>query len=73
MENNDILNHVTALTSGLDGLLKSVETNLSQSLKSMSPEQAIEFSKTMESSAIKDKIDEFKKQSIELKQQLNID
>lgn len=73
MENNDILEHVNSLTKGIDGLLQSVELNLSNSLKNMTQEQAIDFAKVMESQSVKDKIKEFEKQSIELKQQLNID
>lgn len=58
--------------SGLNGMVKALDSTLSGIKQNMTPEQAIEFSKSMQSANISDKLKDFNKINSELKKEFGI-
>ena len=59
--------------SGLNGLVAMLDNKIKESFKNMSPEQAIEFAKSMNGADIPSKIEEIKDAHIKLKKEFKID
>ena len=58
--------------SGLNGMVKALDSTLSGIKQNMTPEQAIEFSKSMQNANISDKLKDFNKINSELKKEFGI-
>ncbi|MES2382475.1 MAG: hypothetical protein V4538_15615 [Bacteroidota bacterium] len=73
MENNESKIHVNKLMEGLNGLVSMLDTNMKESLKGMTPEQAMEFARGMNKADVPSKVEEIKDAHNKLKQEFNID
>lgn len=58
--------------SGLNGMVKALDSTLSGIKQNMTPDQAIEFSKSMQNANISDKLKDFNKINSELKKEFGI-
>lgn len=72
MENNDLKNSLESMMSGLNGMVKALDSTLSGIKQNMTPEQAVEFSKSMQNANISDKLKDFNKINSELKKEFGI-
>jgi len=70
--NNDLKNSLESMMSGLNGMVKALDSTLSGIKQNMTPEQAIEFSKSMQNANISDKLKDFNKINSELKKEFGI-
>lgn len=70
--NNDLKNSLESMMSGLNGMVKALDSTLSGIKQNMTPDQAIEFSKSMQNANISDKLKDFNKINSELKKEFGI-
>ena len=65
--------HLDALMKGLNGMVACLDSTVSANYKNMTPEQALEFKKGMDSSNLEAHVAEFEKVAKDIKLDLNID
>jgi hypothetical protein len=70
--NNDLKNSLDSMMSGLNGMVKALDSTLNGIKQNMTTEQAIEFSKSMQNANISDKLKDFNKINSELKKEFGI-
>jgi len=72
MDVNNLNSFVTGITANLNGLLGELENTMKDATKNITPEQAIEMQKAWKDYKIDEKLQEIKRETIDLKDKFDI-
>lgn len=72
MESNELKNSLNQMMSGLNGMVKALDSNLANIKSSMTTEQAKEFAKAMNTANPNDMLKDFEDLNKKLKKEFNI-
>jgi hypothetical protein len=72
MDANNLNSFVIGITTNLNGLLSELENTMKDSSKNITPEQAVEMQKAWKDYKIDDKLQEIKRETIDLKDKFDI-
>lgn len=72
MDANNINSFVSGITANLNGLLGELESTMKEATKNITPEQATEMQKAWKDYKLDDKLQEIKRETIDLKDKFDI-
>jgi hypothetical protein len=72
MDVNNLNSFVSGITANLNGLLGELENTMKDATKNITPEQAVEMQKAWKDYKIDDKLQEIKRETIDLKDKFDI-
>ena len=72
MDANNINSFVSGITANLNGLLSELENTMKEATKNITPEQATEMQKAWKDYKLDDKLQEIKRETIDLKDKFDI-